>query len=291
MKISRFYLVTANLRNFQTTTEDIVLEEWELEQYSIKDLDPEEASLLIQKTADDLKEEKLNLRAQKRQERKARLEILKNARIYEMLLPSNFGKVLLRSRKLTQYYVDKMHDTDYEEPVTLIEDELDETNSKQLDYRSSTLKKERVFSRKSKMRRTLTIRIKPNNVFCTLKNEIDNKVISGSSTKYKIKMSKKTLRYNYKIVVRSFLEEAKKMLKSNSILVNVTSPKRVRKELLRILKKKLLLKQKSSSKNTDDEEKQKFDAVVFNFNAKKCFNGCRAKKKRRNKQRGLRIYK
>lgn len=68
-KISRFYLVTANLRNFHTIYEDLGLKEWELEEHK-KNSDLREASLLIKKIADDLKEEKLNSRARKRQKRK-----------------------------------------------------------------------------------------------------------------------------------------------------------------------------------------------------------------------------
>lgn len=286
-KISRFYLVTASLRNFHTTYEDLGLKEWELEEHK-RNSDLKEASLLVKKIADDLKEEKLDLRARKRQERKMRLEEFKKARIYEILLPSYFGKIFLRNKKLAYYYIQEIHNDSYEEPLIAFESELNETNLEQFECKNSDFKKEKILSKKKK---TLTIRIKPNNVFCTLKNETNNKVVSGSSTKYKIKMSKKTLRYNYKIVVRSFLEEAKKMLKSNFLLVYITAPKRVRRELLRMLKKKLLSSKKSLFKSSDSEDKKMFNAVVFNFHAKKCFNGCRAKKKRRNKQRGLRIYK
>lgn len=287
IKVSCFYLVAANLRNFHTACEDLGLEEWELEEHK-KNFDLKEASLIIKKIADDLKEEKLDLRAKKRQERKARFEEFKKARTYEIFLPSYFGKIFLRNEKLAYYYIKEMHSNNFEEPVAVLENELNEIDSELLKDKNFNFKKEENLSKKKK---TLTIRIKPNNVFCTLKNEINKKVISGSSTKYKIKMSKKTLRYNYKIVVRSFLEETKKMLKSNFLLVYITAPKKVRRELLRMLRKKLISQKKSFSKSSDDEEKKMFNAVVFNFHAKKCFNGCRAKKKRRNKQRGLRIYK
>ena len=286
-KISRFYLVTANLRTFHTTYEDLGLKEWELEEHK-KNSDLREASLLIKKIADDLKEEKLNSRARKRQKRKMLLEKIKKAQIYEILLPSCFSKIFLRNKKLAYYYVQEIHNDGYEEPAIAFESELNEINSEQFECDNSDFDEKKVVSKKKK---TLTIRIKPNNVFCTLRNETNNKMISGSSTKYKIKMSKKTLRYNYKIVVRSFLEDAKKMLKNNFLLVYITAPKRVRRELLRMLKKKLLFSKKSLPKSSNGEDKKMFNAIVFNFHAKKCFNGCRAKKKRRNKQRGLRIYK
>lgn len=280
-KISRFY------SDFHTIYEDLGLKEWELEEHK-KNSDLKEASLLIKKVADDLREIKLSSRAKRRQKRKILLEKFKKAQIYEIILPSFFSKIFLQSRKLAHYYLEEMHNNGYDEPIIAFENELNEINSEQFECENSDFKKEKVFSKNKK---TLTIRIKPNNVFCTLKNETNNKMISGSSTKYKIKMSKKTLRYNYKIVVRSFLEEAKKMLKSNLLLVYMTAPKRVRRELLRMLKKKLLSSKKSLSKSSNGKDKKMFNAVVFNFHAKKCFNGCRAKKKRRNKQRGLRIYK
>jgi ribosomal protein S11 len=270
--------------------EDLGLKEWELEKHK-KDSDLKEVSLRIKKIADELKEKKLELRVKKRQERKIRSEISKKARIYEILLPSNFSKVLLPNEKFVSYYTKKRHNENFEESEEFFEDKSNEADSEQVEYVNSTSIKERAFTKEKKRKKTLTIRIKPNNVFCTLKNEINNKVISGSSTKYKIKMSKKTLRYNYKIVVRSFLGETKKMLKSSFVLVCITAPKRIRRELLRILRKNLLSKRKSLLKNVNNKKKRNFGAVIFNFRAKKCFNGCRAKKKRRNKQRGLRIYK
>ena len=147
-----------------------------------------------------------------------------------------------------------------------------------------------------KVKKILTIRIKPNNVFCTLKNLTSNRMISGSSTKYKVKMSKKTLRYNYKIVIRSFLEETKKVLKTKFLFVCIIAPRRIRRDLLRILKKRLMFKPKKSLKLSTDEEGEEIirkcpHLLMFDFYAKKCFNGCRARKKKRKKQRGLRIYK
>lgn len=147
-----------------------------------------------------------------------------------------------------------------------------------------------------KVKKILTIRIKPNNVFCTLKNLTSNRMMSGSSTKYKVKMSKKTLRYNYKIVIRSFLEETKKVLKTKFLFVCIIAPRRIRRDLLRILKKRLMFKPKKSLKLSTDEEGEEIirkcpHLLMFDFYAKKCFNGCRARKKKRKKQRGLRIYK
>ena len=151
--------------------------------------------------------------------------------------------------------------------------------------------------------KVITIRVKPNNIFCTLRSLFHNQIISSSSTKYEVKMSKKSLKYNYKIVLKAFLKEASAFLKSDKILFSITAPRKIRRELLRILKVHLepteleetlkLNKIEHQSEDTYDNEEH-FEGptlVVFKLNAKKCFNGCRARKKKRKKQRGLRIYK
>jgi ribosomal protein S11 len=121
----------------------------------------------------------------------------------------------------------------------------------------------------------INIRITPNNIFCTLKNLLKNKTLKVcSSGTYKVKTSKKTLRYSTKVVVGSFLEDIKNDLNSNKFIVNVTGPIKIRKGVLKQLSKYL-----------------KKSSVVININDKKCFNGCRPPKKRRKKQKGLRIFK
>ena len=71
----------------------------------------------------------------------------------------------------------------------------------------------------------IDIRVTPNNVFCTLKNCFNNKTIKiGSAGKYKIKTSKKTLKYSCKIIVGFFLKEIKQDINSKKILVNLTGP-------------------------------------------------------------------
>lgn len=121
----------------------------------------------------------------------------------------------------------------------------------------------------------LDIRITPNNVFCTLKNLSNNKIIKvGSSGKYKIKTSKKTLKFSCKVIVGFFLDEIKQDLVAKTLLINLTGPIRLRKVILEQVVKHI---RKSS--------------VTINVNNKKCFNGCRPKKKRRKKQKGLRLFK
>jgi ribosomal protein S11 len=121
----------------------------------------------------------------------------------------------------------------------------------------------------------IDIRITPNNVFCTLKNCFNNKTIKiGSAGKYKIKTSKKTLKYSCKIIVGFFLKEIRQDINSKKILVNLTGPISLRKSLIEQVTKYI-----------------KRNSITININQKKCFNGCRPPKKRRKKQKGLRLFK
>ena len=114
-----------------------------------------------------------------------------------------------------------------------------------------------------------------NNVFCTLKNCFNNKTIQvGSAGKYKVKTSKKTLKFSCKIIVGFFLREIRQDLSSKKILINLTGPITLRKSLIEQVTKSI-----------------KGNSVTLNVNQKKCFNGCRPPKKRRKKQKGLRLFK
>jgi ribosomal protein S11 len=121
----------------------------------------------------------------------------------------------------------------------------------------------------------LNIRVTPNNVFCTLKNITKNKTTYvGSSGIYKVKTSKKTLRYSTKVVVGYFLGAIKKELNSKRFVVNIVGPIRTRKAILKQLAKYF-----------------KRSSLILNVESKKCFNGCRPPKKKRKKQKGLRVFK
>lgn len=152
--------------------------------------------------------------------------------------------------------------------------------------------------------KVITIRVKPNNTFCTLRSLFHNQMISASSTKYSVKMSKKSLKYSYKIILKAFLKEVDTFVKSDKILFSITAPKRIRRELMRILRMSIepvesdgastLDKTEHQPENDNHENEEDLEGptlVVFRLNAKKCFNGCRVRKKKRKKQRGLRIYK
>jgi ribosomal protein S11 len=121
----------------------------------------------------------------------------------------------------------------------------------------------------------INIRVTPNNVFCTLQNIFKNKTLKiGSAGLYNIKTTKKTLKYSIKNILTIFLDKIKKFIKSKTILINIIGPIKTRKIMLKILSKYLTNKK-----------------LVINIEELKCFNGCRPPKKRRKKQKGLRILK
>lgn len=121
----------------------------------------------------------------------------------------------------------------------------------------------------------INIRVTPNNVFCTLKNVLKNKTLYITSAgKCNTKTSKKVLRYSSKIITQFFFEKIKEHLKSNKFVVNIIGPKKIRKSILEQVSNSL------RGKN-----------LIINVENKKCFNGCRPPKKRRKKQKGLRIFK
>lgn len=131
------------------------------------------------------------------------------------------------------------------------------------------------FRRKRRFSRFISIRVTSNNVFCCLKDNIRNKTLySCSSGKYRVKITRKKLRFGVKVVVSSFLKELKSKIKSKNLIVLLSSPIKVRKVLLTHLSD--VLKRRS---------------LIVKIKEKKCFNGCKPSKKKRKKRKGLRIFK
>jgi ribosomal protein S11 len=126
-----------------------------------------------------------------------------------------------------------------------------------------------------KFYKQINIRVTPNNVFCTLKNNLRNKTLYiTSSGKCNTKTSKKILKYSSKIVTQHFFEKIKDNLRSNKFIVNIVAPQKIKKSILELIGNNL-----------------KNKCLIVNVDPKKCFNGCRPAKKRRKKQKGLRIFK
>ena len=131
-------------------------------------------------------------------------------------------------------------------------------------------------SLKNKFSKKINIRITANNIFCTLIDLKTKQTLHvGSGGKYKIKTSKKKLRYNSKIIVELFFKDINKKINSEEVLINLIAPIKI---------KKLVLKQLYTFF-------KKYTNLTINVTPKKCFNGCRPAKKIRKRKKGLRIFK
>ena len=127
----------------------------------------------------------------------------------------------------------------------------------------------------SKFSKRISIKIGPNNVFCTLFDDKNKKTLYlTSSGKCGINTSKKTLRYSVKVVIQSFFDNIKKYSKEDHFFISLVGPKKIKRLVLEVISSNL------KGKN-----------IIMDVRSKKCFNGCRPPKKRRKKQKGLRIFK
>lgn len=122
----------------------------------------------------------------------------------------------------------------------------------------------------------LNIRVRSNNIFCSLVDKLEPKVLQiASSGKYNVKVSQKNVKSSTVLIVKEFLKNITIKTKDSSLVVAISCPKKMRKRLILQISNGLLT----------------LNTLVFKVNAKKCFNGCRVKKKKRKKQKGLRIFK
>lgn len=124
----------------------------------------------------------------------------------------------------------------------------------------------------------LTFKVTFNNIFFNLKNlKTNTTIFSGSGEMYKIKISKKTLKYVFKILINLYLSKIKKyLIKKKNIFIVVTAPKKIKKQLIFFLKKSL--------------KKLKLN-IILKINPKKCFNGCRPGKQTRKKRKSFQLLK
>lgn len=127
----------------------------------------------------------------------------------------------------------------------------------------------------------LNIKMTPNNIFCVLRDRKSNKTLlltTGGILKFNI--TKKKLKFFNKKVIGKFLGLAKGIMgikkrgEIKSVIVNLCVAKKYRKKIIRLVIKSLYNQQ-----------------FIFQVEDKKCFNGCRPKKQRRKKRKGLRILK
>lgn len=147
-------------------------------------------------------------------------------------------------------------------------------------YFASYRFKKNIFNRK------ITIRLVKNNVFCTLINLKTKKIITiGSAGKYRIYISKKKLKKNIIRILRSFIRESKKKLTKKGLIIDIIAPIKIRKKILRFIK---ILRSYQLKKKP---RRLYYRALLIKLISLKCFNGCRASKKRRKKRKGLRVFK
>jgi ribosomal protein S11 len=130
------------------------------------------------------------------------------------------------------------------------------------------------FKKKRTNYKKIYIRLTQNNIFCTLRTSKHKTIVTSSSGKYKIKTSKKKIKFSSKIILKSFLKEIKKKISKSKLLINIIAPKKLKKKIVSQLCQTLRNK-----------------TVIININNKKSFNGCRPKKQKRKKRKGLRIFK
>lgn len=138
----------------------------------------------------------------------------------------------------------------------------------------------------------IVIRVKGNNFFCTFlklkknTNSIDRILQADSAGKYKLKTSKKNIKFNLPIVLFTFLKRLKKnkaifvtgksrrgKIYFKNIIIKIIAKLRIRRKILKLL--------------NDFVKGNK----MFYLQPKKCFNGCRAVKARRKKRLRFRIFK
>jgi hypothetical protein len=123
------------------------------------------------------------------------------------------------------------------------------------------------------------LKIKSNNMYCTLTNALDNRVLTTATAgKYRITYSKKLIRANSFRVLRMFFREVQQHLTRRGIIINVVAPIKMRKKLI-------VLCRKLRSYKLKNNKKVFYRTILIMGLDKKCFNGCKASKKRRKKRK------
>jgi len=124
----------------------------------------------------------------------------------------------------------------------------------------------------------VVVNITNNNIFCTLVDIKSSKIIlQFSAGKCEVSFSKKQVRYGSKIVLERFFKECQNLLTNSVVVLKFSGPVRMRRFVLNLAFYQLRLLDVSK--------------LFFDIKANKCFNGCRPPKKRRKKNKGVRLLK
>jgi len=117
----------------------------------------------------------------------------------------------------------------------------------------------------------ITIKITPNNIFCTLKG-VEKTLILLTSGILKLKLTKRKLKFVSKIIIKKFIRNLKKIVANRTVLLTISGPVKIKKQVLKQFVKKL-----------------KSTGLIIFIKSKKSFNGCRPRKARKKKRKGFRI--
>lgn len=121
----------------------------------------------------------------------------------------------------------------------------------------------------------ITIRTKPNNIFVTLIKVLPTKtLLNVSAGRFNINISKKTLKFNLKLILQKVFNSLKEILSKNKTLIKLIVPINLRIPVLKLVEE--------YTNNVD---------IAIQIDGMKAFNGCRVKKKKRKKRKKLRIFK
>jgi len=136
--------------------------------------------------------------------------------------------------------------------------------------------------------------VRPNNVFAILKGiSFENNSIQGvtnrkfelikqkKSSDYGIKFTKKGIKSKVLTFLKKFVSSLRylKVQKYSFIVVNITTPKAIRKKVINLISKSFLSKKFRNKR------------IVFNVKHQKVFNGCRPRKQVRKKRKKFRLFK
>lgn len=135
----------------------------------------------------------------------------------------------------------------------------------------------------------IVFRVKGNNFFCTFLDLKKNKILQADSAgKYKLKTSKKNIKFNLPIVLSTFM----KRLEKNKLIYFQFKGKKSKKSFFfanMIVKVIAKIRIRKSIFNRFFYSSR--GIRMFYLQPKKCFNGCRAVKARRKKRLRFRIFK
>ena len=140
-------------------------------------------------------------------------------------------------------------------------------------FKTQNLIKKKTRKGKSKIRAIIHIRVTPNNIFCTFRSLKKTLVVLTAGIA-KLKVSKRKLKYVSKFLIEGFIEKIKLKIRKKTSLLHISAPVKIRKKIIKQIIKGL-----------------KYKSLIINMLIKKSFNGCRAKKAKRKKRKGFRVFK